>query len=73
MEAEKNSDQILIDNLCYNILLLVNNGKAIKYIVENLGPYFPKGKKVRGMLCQMVEERVEYLLYNKLIYVGASK
>lgn len=67
-------DEILIDDLCYNILLLLKKGRTFKYILENLSPCFQESFQInKSMIRQMIEERVEYLFYNKLIYIETIK
>lgn len=67
-------DEILIDDLCYNILFLLKKGRTFKSILEHLSPCFQKSSQIdKSLIRQVIEERVEYLFYNKLIYIETIK
>lgn len=61
--------EILIDDLSYNLLTLLDNGKTVESLLEEIEICIPSEiKNESKIVYNMVLNALEYLFYNKLIY-----
>ncbi len=61
--------EVLIDDLSYNILITLKYANSIESIQKKIYPYFrSRIAKDYKVIEKQIKEKLEYLLYNKLIY-----
>lgn len=66
--------EVLIGDLCYNILLLLEKEKSFKTLLKEIRRCFPVDvRKNRELIYNTVIDKLEYLFYNKLIYIKKIK
>ncbi|MDU1890062.1 MAG: DUF6734 family protein [Dysgonomonas sp.] len=62
--------EILIDNLSYNILILLEEHLTLKELIKKLTHTFPAEiKNNKKLIDSSIPEALEYLFYHKLIYI----
>lgn len=66
----KGYKEVLIDDICYNILSLLHEEKTLNQLLDDLKPTFPlKLRDYETHIYNVAIKALEYLFYNKLIYI----
>lgn len=62
--------EVLINDLCYNILILLEEGKSFDCLLDELQPCFSSEiKEDKEQIYRLILTELEYLFYNGLIYI----
>lgn len=71
---DKGFKEIIIEDICYNILVLLEEGKTFDCLFNELLPHLsPELKKDESLVYRLVMKELEYLFYNGLVYVKSFK
>ncbi len=63
--------EVLINDLCYNILILLEEEKTFECLFKELLPCFSSEiSEDKEQTCRLIQTALEYLFYNGLIYIN---